>query len=568
MKLKKFKAGLVFALTAVCACLPMTACKNDTEQQPAYKAIEENDFLKTEGELVKNRSGETVTLRGVNAGGLFVTEHWMTGFLYNVTERNDYKSLTQTFIDRFGEDKTKALWAEYRANWWSETDFKICADTGMNVIRLPFTYMNVDFDAITDYANAGKNYDFSALDAFVTKAAEYGMYTILDLHGAYGSQNGKDHSGQVNNDTVDFYSNDEMQTLTVKLWDALSEHYKNNPAVAGYDILNEPGEHAGSTGERHWNFFDKVYDAIRENNDEHIVIFESCWNGENLPKTSRYGWENCIYSFHHYTDSNLSVNAHNLDWNKKITDVCSQNFGVPLQMGEFNNYTSPEKWDYTLDLMYRTNWHWTSWTYKIWGKLPWGIVNVSGANDNKVNAAEDGYDEILQKFKRLRTDGEYVSKYEFAGGRTLEVLMTEYFNAPARAEKLEEGNYQLFCGEDYLAVTLKNVSGGIRLTVSEFLYDRMTFTVQYCPENDGSVYLIPQGSPYKGYLSVNSSGDFVTVSDSTRDAKFYPVITEDGLAFISYSSCGYLKTDGDGIFRADGNRTDAAIITSEKINED
>ena len=120
------------------------------------------DFLKTDGKNVVTVDGEKVLLRGTNAGGLFVTEHWMTGFESGRTESDDYKSLTKKFIGRFGEEKTKKLWEEYRANWWTDADFKACADMGMTVIRLPFTYMNVDFDAISGYENAGENYDYRA----------------------------------------------------------------------------------------------------------------------------------------------------------------------------------------------------------------------------------------------------------------------------------------------------------------------------------------------------------------------------------------------------------------------
>ena len=191
------------------------------------------------------------------------------------------------------------------------------------------------------------------MDEFVSKAAEYGMYTVLDLHGAYGSQNGQDHSGQEfgSKEEVDFYSNERMQTLTVNLWSALSKHYKDNPAVAGYDILNEPGEKGGLTGEAHWNFYDKVYDVIRANGDEHIVIFESCWEWYNLPKPSQYGWENCIYSFHHYVGDNLTVDGHNENWNNKLSGIEEQNFNLPLQMGEFTAYNSYEKWEKTLELL-------------------------------------------------------------------------------------------------------------------------------------------------------------------------------------------------------------------------
>ncbi|MBP5242139.1 MAG: cellulase family glycosylhydrolase, partial [Clostridia bacterium] len=149
---------------------------------------------------MKNARGEEVTLRGVNAGGLGVVELWMNGFQYGGGDDGiycqDHYTLTQEFLSRFGEEKTKELWLAYQQNWWSDDDFKNCADMGMNVIRLPFTYMNVDFDAVTNFENAGKNYDFTMLDDFIDGAASHGLYVILDLHGAYGSQNGKDHSGQ------------------------------------------------------------------------------------------------------------------------------------------------------------------------------------------------------------------------------------------------------------------------------------------------------------------------------------------------------------------------------------
>lgn len=380
--------------------------------------------LRAEGDKVIDGEGNEVILRGINAGGLFVTEHWMTGFVYGSTPSNDYLSLTQTFISRFGEDKTKELWAEYRANWWSDYDFKTIADMGMNVIRLPFTYMNIDFDAISGYENAGENYDFTALDDFVNTAAEYGLYTILDLHGAYGSQNGQDHSGERKTpENVDFYSNGKMQDLTVKLWSALADHYKDNPAVAGYDILNEPAERTSggtlTTEKRHWDVFDKIYKAIRENDDRHVVVMESCWGAENLPLTSTYGWENCMYSFHHYVGDKPTPEAHISNWRNKIVSVSSRGFGVPLQMGEFCAYGNTQKWVGTLDLLQEYGWHWTSWTYKIFGSMAWGVVNVGG---EKIDPANDSYDDIIASFDRLKTENG--KKYTFAdSGRTLEEVI-------------------------------------------------------------------------------------------------------------------------------------------------
>lgn len=414
---------LIFSMIAVAACKPIAP--NDPVQPIDPDSTVLSKLTATNGK-VTNADGKEVLLRGTNVGGLFVTEHWMTGFVYGGSPSNDYRSLTQTFIKRFGEEKTKALWAEYRSDWWQEVDLKICADMGFNVLRLPFTYMNVDFAAVTDYENAGKQYDFSDLDNFVNTAAKYGMYTILDLHGAYGSQNGQDHSGQIidNVSDVDFYSNEQMMSLTIKLWGALAAHFKGNTNVAGYDILNEPGEKAGVTSERHWNFYDRVYKAIREEGDEHIVIFESCWDAANLPRVEQYGWTNCMYSFHHYAGDKLSYTDYCNSWDYKLSSVASKNFGVPLFMGEFTNYKFYDNWRYTLNLLNKSDWHWTTWTYKVWGNSAWGVVNVRGSGDDKVRADTDSYEDIIKKFGYLRT--EFCQKYTFSNGITLENLLTEF----------------------------------------------------------------------------------------------------------------------------------------------
>lgn len=414
---------LIFSMLAVAACKPIVP--NDPVQPNDPDSTVLSKLTATNGK-VTNADGKEVLLRGTNVGGLFVTEHWMTGFVYGGSPSNDYRSLTQTFIKRFGEEKTKALWAEYRSDWWQEVDLKICADMGFNVLRLPFTYMNVDFAAVTDYENAGKQYDFSDLDNFVNTAAKYGMYTILDLHGAYGSQNGQDHSGQIidNVSDVDFYSNEQMMSLTIKLWGALASHFKGNTNVAGYDILNEPGEKAGVTSKRHWDFYDRVYKAIRAKGDEHIVIFESCWDAANLPRVEQYGWTNCMYSFHHYAGDKLSYTDYCNSWNYKLSSVASKNFGVPLFMGEFTNYKFYDNWRYTLNLLNKSDWHWTTWTYKVWNNSAWGVVNVRGSGDDKVRADTDSYEDIIKKFGYLRT--EFCQKYTFSNGITLENLLTEF----------------------------------------------------------------------------------------------------------------------------------------------
>ena len=58
------------------------------------------DFLKTNGTSIRkaNGSGDTVYLRGTNAGGWLVRESWM-----NPTNAKDQKTMMNTFKSRFTE---------------------------------------------------------------------------------------------------------------------------------------------------------------------------------------------------------------------------------------------------------------------------------------------------------------------------------------------------------------------------------------------------------------------------------------------------------------------------------
>ena len=419
--------ALALSAVLLCGCVQ--------EEQP--NVVHTLPALGTEGEKIVTQTGDEVFLRGVNAGGLCVTESWMCGF----SDARDYLSASRRFIERFGYTAAQNLWYNYRSCWWTAEDFENCAEMGINVIRLPFTYMNVDFAAVEGLENAGKEYDFSYLDEFVNTAEEYGIYTILDLHGAYGSQNGQELIGWDNNDgtaaeVVGFYSDERKLSLTEKLWGAVAAHFKDNPAVAGYDLLNEPGEKAGTTSKPHFDAMDRFYRAIRAAGDEHIVIFESCWGGADIPAPSVYGWENCMYSFHHYTGCSTAgrEEEHITSFYQRLSEVEQRNFGVPLQMGEFTCYGVEQQWEDTLSLLNSRGWHWVSWTYKVWGNMGWGIYNIGVFGEQRASVEEDSYEQLDLKFLQLRTatDGR---PFAFRSGNTLFSVIQRYSPRYAKEEE-------------------------------------------------------------------------------------------------------------------------------------
>jgi len=412
--------------------------ENDTDKEDKgvkVGRIDESMFIKQEGKLLKTVAGDTVYLRGINAGGVGALEGWMQSAFVNNTQMTT-RSVTDLLMERFGEEKTLAFWEEYRKNWWNEADFKNCKDMGINVIRLPITYMQVDPASNRGLDYAGKEYDFSMVEDFVTRAAEQGIYTIIDLHGAYGSQNGLDHSGEiVELSKFDFYRNNRKMQLTVDLWRAMANHFKGNPAVAGYDVLNEPGErleggYISPTKKYHWDFMDRIYDAIREVDPDHLVIIETMWTPKDLPNPADYGWTNIMYSMHNYTEcyGESDVAKHKSTIDNKVQQMVNCEYNVSWQMGEFTCYDNKEQWEYTLNAFNEAGIHWCNWNYKLNNTNHqmrfWGAVNISAYG--KINLVNDSYEAILADLPVFRTDGEYASTPRFKDGTTFASVMKKY----------------------------------------------------------------------------------------------------------------------------------------------
>ena len=349
------------------------------------------DFLKTDDTQIKNNygKGNCVYLRGTNIGNLFVQESWMSS-----TDARDQKTINENLENRFGRDKKNALIEQYESSYFTSEDILKLKELGMSVIRVPFTYMN--FYEKNDQGQWKlKPNAFTRLDWIIEQCSEQGIYTILDLHGAFGSQNGQDHSGEVIDkvEDVTFYKEPNLKYLTLELWKEVAIRYRKNPAVAGYDILNEPGEKAGTTKEYHWDYYNQIYKIIRAVDPDHIIIMEACWTALDLPQPSKYGWQNVVYEFHHYVwNGEKSVTMQKLLANLLVASL--KIFKVPIYIGEFTFFELPEAWSYVLNLFNVNGYHYTSWSYKSNNAGTWGIYNQKGTE--KVNPTSTDINEIMR----------------------------------------------------------------------------------------------------------------------------------------------------------------------------
>ncbi|KAI7707576.1 hypothetical protein KC353_g11563 [Hortaea werneckii] len=150
-------------------------------------------------------------IRGVNLGGWFVTEQWITPSLYRSTNADDEWSL----CNKLGKDRCSSHLEDHWSSFFSRDDFEDMAAAGLNAVRIPLGYWAVDVNDYEPYVSGQYPYLIRA----VNWASELGMRVLIDLHGAPGSQNGQDNSGLIGP-----RSSHEMSTAT----------------VMGIELLNEP----------------------------------------------------------------------------------------------------------------------------------------------------------------------------------------------------------------------------------------------------------------------------------------------------------------------------------------
>ncbi len=386
--IKKIKSAISVLLCLILLSGTLTVCAYGEEKQTLSK-------LHTEKTCLVDENGNTVSLRGVNLGGWLVFEEWLGA----ITEGDDEHELAgteiyDTLIERFGYDKAMELLDTYMDNWITADDLDYIASTGMNCVRVPFWYRNLQDEDGNWKLNENGEIDFSRLDWIVNECGKRGLYVILDLHGAPGYQNDAHHSGKVNGSKLYELTAEglEYRIRTIKLWKEVAKHFKGNGTIAAYDLLNEPccDMNENLYFRRMWDFYDELYKAVKCVDREKVMIMEAIWWLDRLPDPLAYGWNDVMYEVHlyDYTTDRIDNNIADL---KKY----SEKYNIPLLVGELN---SGEYYDYALNGYTEAGANWTTWTYKGLSKDPNTTWFIRRGECEKADIRNDSFEEIAEKW--------------------------------------------------------------------------------------------------------------------------------------------------------------------------
>jgi len=165
-------------------------------------------------------------IHGVNLGGWLVLERWMTPSLFQGMAVLDEMRFCES-----ADDAARRRLREHRNTFITEADFHWLAERGINAVRIPigyWTYGDVHpFEGTIDY-----------LDKAFRWAETAGIRVLISLHGAPGSQNGKDHSGCTG--PVAWHADQRNIDASLDIVRRLARRYQDSSALMGLSVLNEP----------------------------------------------------------------------------------------------------------------------------------------------------------------------------------------------------------------------------------------------------------------------------------------------------------------------------------------
>lgn len=324
-------------------------CKASSIKEQSNK----NLFLGIKNQHVITPDGKPFLIQGINLGNWLNPE----GYMFLFKDVSSYRLIDQAFREMVGPDFTDQFWKAFKDNYITREDIAYIKQTGMNSIRLPFHYKSFTDE---DYLGLKSNQDgFARIDSVIKWCKEEGLYVILDMHDAPGGQTG---------DNIDdsygypwLFESEESQQLFSEIWKKIANRYKDEPAILGYDLLNEPiATHFNNKEEINKHLvpvYKKGIESIRSVDKNHIILLGGAqWNSNFTMFDEKAIDSKMMYTCHRYWCDTLQTNLQDfVDFRTKVN--------LPLYMGETGENT--DEWVGAFRrLMERNNMGWHFWPYK------------------------------------------------------------------------------------------------------------------------------------------------------------------------------------------------------------
>jgi hypothetical protein len=281
-----------------------------------FVGVSGRDFIGPDGQILK--------LRGVNLG------FWLEPESYPMGITPDYRpsEYFNLFANLVGPDEAGAFWRAYQDSFITRDDIQYLKRIGINSVRLPFDYR---LFADEYYLGSREQRGFELLDRAVGWCREAGIYVVLDMHCAPGTQGGWSTDDGYLKPWLFEENGEPSRRQLIDIWVSIARHYAGEPAVLGYDLLGEPITQYCDTARlnpRLEPLYKRVVAEIRKVDREHIIFLEGAFWARNFDVFGPPFDSKLAYSTHLYnsTDEYTSFQYY-VDFGRR--------HNVPVWLGEF-----------------------------------------------------------------------------------------------------------------------------------------------------------------------------------------------------------------------------------------
>ena len=332
-------------------------------------------LVRIEGKNFIAPDGGTLQIKGISLGNWLMPEGYMFKFEVAKSPRQIYGA----FDRLLGPERAQAFWRQFRDTYITPRRHRLHqVGSASTPCASPCTTGCSWTPTARSPARAG-----SCSIACWAGCARPGFCAIVDLHAAPGGQTGINHDDGPGYPLMFYVPRDRQ--LTVKLWQAIARRYAGNPAILGYDILNEPiapYHDVATLNPRLEPFYKEVTTAIREVDPGRVVILAGGQWSSSFDMFGPPFADNLAYTYHSFWASTKrdSIQRH-LNF--------SSRYDVPLFLGETGELT--DEWNARFRKLHETHGiGWSFWTYKNLD-TPSTVVSIPRPDGwNEIVAFADG----------------------------------------------------------------------------------------------------------------------------------------------------------------------------------
>ncbi|HRR55676.1 MAG TPA: glycoside hydrolase family 5 protein [Acidobacteriota bacterium] len=398
------------------------------EEPPAGEAV--TRLARVRGPEILDPEGRQLQIRGIGLGNWLLPE----GYMFRFERTASPRMIAELTAQLLGPSGARNFWKTFRERYVTTDDLRFLKEAGFNTVRVA-----IDYRIFTpeDHPEVWLDEGFQLLDALVDDCRRLGLYVILDLHGAPGGQNGENIDNGWGFPWL--FESEASQARTEEVWRRLAARYRNEPAVLGYELLNEPIPHFPEyayLNPRLEPLYRRITEAIRTVDPHHIIILGGAQWNTNFSVFGPPWTDNLVYAFHRYWEDVTP------ELIRPYTEFRDR-YQVPVFMSESGENTDEWIRDFR-ELLESEHIGWCFWPYKkmetascvVTIPVPEGWETIQAFAERE----ERGY-EAVRKFRpdlglARRTLEEFLEKVQFSNCRPNPAYLEALgLSLPATAER-------------------------------------------------------------------------------------------------------------------------------------